>query len=157
MTKEEKNKFADYWLNAAQAEHSSIASFSQVILELSTFGAPSNLLELATSAMQDEIRHTKIAVSLVKIATNKEYEINNLPLTNLPLRNKEQFRKANHRDAIINEARSADELYKYADECLKKNRIELAKVITEIADDETRHADLGHKIEEWLVSTENNN
>ena len=107
--------------------------------------------------MQDEIKHTEIAVSLVKTATNKEYEIDNLPLSKLPLRNKEQFRKDNHRDAIINEAKSADALYKYADECLKKNRVELAKIITEIANDESRHADLGHKIEEWLVSTENNN
>ena len=71
MNDNEKNEFAMYWLEAAQSEHSSIASFSQVILELSTFGAPSNLLQLATSAMQDEIKHTEIAVSFVKTATNK--------------------------------------------------------------------------------------
>ena len=149
MTSEEKKKFVKKWLEAAQYEHSSVSSFAQIILELSRYGAPSNLLELTNKAMFDEIRHTKIAIGLASLASNKKYKIDELKLNNVKIRDKKTFKEENYKDACINEAAAAKSLYEESSQ-YELNKPELAKILKEIGDDESRHALLGEKIDNWL-------
>ena len=150
MGRNQKDEFKKHWLNAAKYEHASIASFAQVILELTSFGAPVELISGATRAMDDEIRHAKIAFSLAQKASdnNKKYNITKLDLKP-QLRNFDDFIKDNYRDAIINEAESAKELFKYANNQERQRRYGIAKLIKEVASDETRHANLGEQIDTW--------
>jgi len=145
MSEPEKHKFRTHWLEVAQHEHSSIASFSQVIMELLTYGAPSRLIELTQQAMADEIKHTKIAMTLASTTHTPPVIYNITPLNLQPrIRTLEQFLQDNYRDAIINEAKSAKDLQKQANETKVEG---LKKLLIEISKDEQRHADLGHLIE----------
>jgi hypothetical protein len=49
------------WVEAAQLEHASIASFDRFSLELLALGAPATLLERAHHAALDEIRHARLS------------------------------------------------------------------------------------------------
>lgn len=52
------------WLDAAQMEHASIASFGQFALQLLALGAPAELVEQAHVAALDEIEHARICFAL---------------------------------------------------------------------------------------------
>jgi hypothetical protein len=52
------------WLDAARAEHASIASFSRFTLQLIAVGAPAELLERSHQAGLDEIRHARVAFTI---------------------------------------------------------------------------------------------
>tara|TARA_B110000091_G_C13765418_1_gene454159 strand:+ start:366 stop:1526 length:1161 start_codon:yes stop_codon:yes gene_type:complete len=46
------------------AEHTSIASFSRVTLQLLSIGAPASIVGLSLSATQDEVRHAKLCFAI---------------------------------------------------------------------------------------------
>ena len=52
------------WSAAAAGEHASIASFSRFIFHLLAHAAPPDLLQEATAALSDEIRHAQLAFDL---------------------------------------------------------------------------------------------
>src|SRR5205814_887725 len=52
------------YLEIALMEHASIAAFARFSLELLSLGAPSSLVERASTAMADEIRHARDAFAL---------------------------------------------------------------------------------------------
>ena len=151
MTSDDKEKFIIKWLEAAQHEHSSVSSFAQIILELSRYGAPSRLLELTNKAMLDEINHTKIALGLASIASNKRYSLTELKLNNIIIRDKKKFKEENYIDACINEKMAAKSLY---DESMQyeETKPELAKILKQMSYEEESHAELGFKIDQFLHS-----
>ena len=51
------------------AEHTSIASFGRVLLQLMSVGAPAHLITFTISAAHDEIRHTKLCFQIVDTFT----------------------------------------------------------------------------------------
>ena len=48
------------WLQQAEAEHASVASFARHTLQLMSIGAPSELLFASQEASVDEIKHAKM-------------------------------------------------------------------------------------------------
>jgi hypothetical protein len=52
------------WLEDGRLEHASIASFARFVLQLLSLGAPAVLVELAQSAVADEIRHARLCFEL---------------------------------------------------------------------------------------------
>ena len=48
------------WLELAEAEHASIASFARNTLQLMAIGAPSYLLTASQEASIDEVKHTQM-------------------------------------------------------------------------------------------------
>jgi heat shock protein HslJ len=148
-TMENKNKLLEQWQEGSVHEHSSIASFAQLIMDLTAHGSPAHILEDATKAMADETKHTRMALSLVKAITGKSHTIDPLHLEP-KIRSVEQLKQDNRRDACINEAKSAKLLLRQAEEYKAKGMPHLSAYIKEIADDELRHAQLGLKIADWL-------
>jgi hypothetical protein len=59
-----REKLADSWLEAARAEHASIASFAKFSLELLAIGAPPELVAAAHEAALDEIEHARICFAI---------------------------------------------------------------------------------------------
>lgn len=57
---------AAHWIECARMEHASVAAFARFALQLMQLGAPPELLELTTNAMQDEIAHAKSCFALAK-------------------------------------------------------------------------------------------
>jgi hypothetical protein len=61
---ETERALAREWLEDARLEHASVASFARFILELLSLGAPAALVELAQSAVADEIQHARRCFAL---------------------------------------------------------------------------------------------
>lgn len=59
-------RVAAHWLECARMEHASVAAFARFALQLMHLGAPPELLQSTTEAMQDEIAHAKTCFALAK-------------------------------------------------------------------------------------------
>lgn len=57
---------AEHWIACARMEHASVAAFARFALQLMQLGAPPELLDSTTKAMQDEIAHAKVCFALAK-------------------------------------------------------------------------------------------
>ncbi len=55
---------AQRWTEIGLMEHASVAAFARFALQLLALGAPPELLEKTTAAMQDETRHARVAFAL---------------------------------------------------------------------------------------------
>ena len=148
-----KKAFSKKWLDAAAAEHSSIASFSNVTLQLMELGAPPYLLQTITEAQQDEIKHAKMAYTLAGIATNQHYGPSKLDVndTRTPA-TFDSVLKETIRDACIGEAAAAKDLTRQANEAKEAGYLHYAHVLREMATDEERHAQFGHAIVGWIIA-----
>jgi heat shock protein HslJ len=146
----EKRAFVDHWLEIAQHEHSSIASFSQVILELMSFGAPQILLHGCQEAMMDETKHARIALSLASNTQSPPtpYTFGQLDQITIIPRTITQFKDDNYRNACIGEAESAKQLFNEAENTTIDG---LKDILLEIASDESKHAELGWEIDRWIA------
>ena len=60
------------WLQQAEAEHASVASFARHTLQLISIEAPSDLLLASQAASMDEIRHAKMCYGLTAAFTDRE-------------------------------------------------------------------------------------
>ena len=71
---------AEGWVEAALAEHASVASFGRFVLELMAVGAPPELVEAATRAMSDEIAHARLAFGVAERLSGRSRGPGRLPL-----------------------------------------------------------------------------
>ena len=156
MSDTEKDVFQKKWLGIAKLEHSSIASFARVIIELMSYGAPYYIIKDTIEALSDELRHADTAISLSKaVRRNKldkeHYSLSKLLQTGvIKIRDKATFLKDNNRDAIVGEAESAEKLISDSAEALLNNRPGFSALLSSIGTDEDKHAELGLKIQNWL-------
>ena len=60
----ERAALAEFWAANAQAEHSSVAGFHRLCLELIAHGAPLELLERSQRAAADELAHARLCFAL---------------------------------------------------------------------------------------------
>ena len=63
------------WLNAAQDEHASVASFSKFSIQLLAVAAPSHLVELSHRAALQEIEHAKLCFKAAVMIQGKGSEV----------------------------------------------------------------------------------
>ena len=61
-----------YWLEQAEAEHASVASFARHTLQLMSIGAPSELLIASQAASIDEIKHAKMCYGFASTFMNTD-------------------------------------------------------------------------------------
>lgn len=61
---EQRAALAEFWSDNARAEHSSVAGFHRLCLELIAHGAPLELLERSQQAAADELAHARICYAL---------------------------------------------------------------------------------------------
>ncbi|MFO7567304.1 MAG: ferritin-like domain-containing protein [Enhygromyxa sp.] len=64
LTPEQRAALAEFWSDNARAEHSSVAGFHRLCLELIAHGAPLELLERSQKAAADELAHARICYAL---------------------------------------------------------------------------------------------
>ncbi len=150
---ETREKLSQYWLENAKLEYASIATFSRLTLELMYFWAPSELIELSNSATTDEIRHSKLCFSLATVYSGNPVGpwvftgvsgeiIWNQDLSVLAT---ESFVDGSFGEWLA--ARLALEASRIAEDT------SIQEVFAQIAEDESRHAELGWKIVEWILGS----
>jgi hypothetical protein len=136
------------WLESARGEHSSVAAFSKLSIELGQLGCPPELLAATHQAALDEINHAQVAFTLdATDGTPKG-----------PAEERGVFGEAGHAfrlqrmalstfsDGCLYEARSALLLKKMATE--EPNET-IKKEIERITREEETHVDLAWKIVAW--------
>jgi len=135
---------ADYWLNTAQMEQASVASFAKVTISLMTFGAPLKLVELSQFFSMDEVVHAQRALELAGV-----YELDKLPQHSLKFdQNVEAFAIDNFQNGCIGETfavvRSATRLQ----EDLTEQEHAFFEMVVR---DESTHAVFAWSVMKWLV------
>lgn len=144
-----RSDVAAAWLSAAMAEHASVAAFARFTLELIELGAPLSLVAAATRAQQDEIRHTELALQVASGLTGQAYEPS--PLSTAGALERRDLRTVTMdvvREGCINETLSALEAMQARDAASDPAA---RRALTEIADDEARHAELAWAFVRWAL------
>jgi hypothetical protein len=141
-----------HWERMAELEHASIASFARFALELLAFGAPAELVREAALAMADETRHAELCFGVASAYAGH-------PVGPRALATADAAPRVTLRDAVldavlegcIGETVSAIEasetLEHVADPALRE-------VLTAIASDERRHAELAFRFVRWALERE---
>merc|ERR1719367_2002722 len=137
-----------YWLQQAEAEHASVASFARHTLQLMSLGAPSELLKASQAASIDEIKHAKMCYSFASIFLDTDIVPESLnvdgSLGDLDL---ESIVKSVIREGCIEETLASIEAHYRAHHATDH---EVKQVLNEIAADETRHAQLAWDTISWI-------
>jgi len=137
-----------YWLQQAEAEHASVASFARHTLQLMSLGAPSELLIASQAASIDEIKHAKMCYSLASIFINTDVSPESLDVEeSLGDLDVKSIIKSVIREGCIEETLAAIEAHFRADH---SEDLEIKQVLKEIAQDETKHAQLAWDTVAWI-------
>ncbi len=144
---------ADTWTRIGLLEHASVAAFARFSLQLLGLGAPPELLSLCQQAMQDELRHTRIAFGLASAYADE-------PLGPGPL-NLDGALDDPSEDLLAHVAMTT-----LLEGCIGETVAALGaregatcatdphvrQVLSEIAADEERHAELAWRFLDWALA-----
>jgi hypothetical protein len=140
---------AQYWLEVAQMEHASVASFARFVHELMGFGGPTDLLADALAAAADEVRHAEQTFALASAYAGEPIGPGALRVDDLrPTRDPELFVTRLIIEGCVGETLGAAEMLASLDGDLDSV---LRPVIEQIAADETRHAALAWRTLRWFA------
>ncbi|HEV8246325.1 MAG TPA: ferritin-like domain-containing protein [Polyangiaceae bacterium] len=147
----ERAHLADAWLEDARMEHASIASFARFVLDLLAFGAPADLVEQASKAMDDEIRHARACFAIATAYSGVARGPGPLPLAGvIPSATLAEAASAAFREGCVGETIAALTLSRQASTARSPV---LRSLLEAIADDEARHAELAWKFVRWALAS----
>lgn len=142
---------AAHWSAIAADEHASVASFSVVALELLHLGAPPDLLLACHEAAADEVRHAATMYRLASAAAGSPVGPGPLDVRGVtPRTDVEAVLVGLIEEAAVNETLSAGLAMLEASEAQDPT---LRALLTGIAHDEQRHAQLAWRTLRWLLDT----
>lgn len=150
LSLEARNRLADAWAADAQLEHASVASFSRLSLELLAFGAPAELIELSHRAALDEVRHAQLCFALASAYAETEIAPAALPIDS-------HVTLARDLPALVTSAIVEGCVGETLAAILASEQRERAsdpavkRVLSMIAEDEARHAELSWRIVAWAL------
>jgi len=143
-TRSSDSALGEHFARMAHLEAASVTAFEVLRAELAQNDAPTALIEAAARAACDEVRHTALTTALAR-------RFGAEPMTPAiearPLRSLEAIALDNAVEGCVRECFGA------ALGCFQAQTAtdaEIARVMTEIADDETQHAALAFEIAAWL-------
>ena len=142
-------RIAHEWLEDARMEHASIASFARFTLELLSFGAPSELVELAQRAALDEVEHARACFALAQRHDGIARGPAPLPLADVrPAATLRASVRSAFLEGCVGETQAAA-LAQAA--CARAGDPEVRRALERIAEDETRHAELAWRYVAWAL------
>ena len=143
-------RLADEWMKAAQEEHASVAAFARFSLELLQLGAPLELVQAATQAQLDEVRHAEDALRLARRFGAPVEGFGTLPLAGaMDGRDLRTVTLDVVREGCINETVGVLLAMSARDAAVDP---EVKQALTTVVDDETRHAELAWRFVRWALS-----
>ncbi len=150
LPRRHRRALASEWSKTAAGEHASVASFARFALQLMRLGAPADLVSRATRAMADEIRHAADAYAVASSfaaqplgpstlatdgATDEGASVTELVVSAV-------------REGCIAETIAACQAAEAARLCTDET---IADVLTHVARDEQRHAELAWAFVRWAL------
>jgi hypothetical protein len=143
----ERSALAEAWLADALMEHASVAAFARLSLHLLSLGAPAELIRDSQRASLDEVQHAEFCFGMASRYSGTELlpgplsvngALDDLSLATLI--------ECNLREGCIGETLAAESMRLRAELATDH---ELKAALLSIAEDETRHAELGFRILAW--------
>jgi len=135
---------AGVWADDGRAEYASIASFARLTLQLMAFGAPHRLIEASQQASLDEHRHSRFCFAEAARHAGRGVEPGPLDIGQASaLTSFEEFMRLNLIEGCVGETLAG---LRMAEQARLASNPELARALTEISEDETRHAELAFEI-----------
>ncbi|WP_437978952.1 hypothetical protein WMF11_23075 [Sorangium sp. So ce295] len=150
LSPRERGELAALWVEAALAEHASIATFAALALELLALGAPADLLAACQQAAQDELEHARLSFGLASTYAGRPLGPGKLPLPATGLSgDAAAVAYLSFTDGCIGETFAAA-LARRA----QRRAIDpaVARALARIAADEARHAALAWRIVAWCLT-----
>jgi hypothetical protein len=141
---------AERWTREAGYEHASIASFARVTLDLLALGAPAELVAGAQRAALDEVEHARAAYALASALSGRAVGPGPLPPTPAAAPTLRSVVREAIAEGCIGEALAALSLREEADASTGAMRALLSRM----ADDEERHAELAYATVAWAASVD---
>ena len=145
----DNQRIGQHWLQHAEAEHASIASFARHTLQLMSIGAPSMLLAASQQASLDEIKHAKICYGIASAFLDTDFFPGPLEVTNsMSQMSIKDIIKSLVQEGCIEETLSAMEARfqaRWTDIPAIKDSLEA------IAMEETSHAQLAWNTISWII------
>jgi hypothetical protein len=144
-----RERAARAWARIGQMEHASVAAFARFTLQLLQLAAPPELIERATRAMADETRHARLAFGIASAyggarlgpgALDIERSLSGVSLVEVV--------ELVVREGCIGETVAALEAREAAEHASDPH---LAELLSGIADDESRHAELAWRFVSWAL------
>ncbi|MEC7983674.1 MAG: MopE-related protein [Myxococcota bacterium] len=151
LSEERRGLLGSMWIQAAQEEHASIASFARFTMQLLSMGAPPDLVAAATRAQADEIAHARTCYSIAS-------QILGVDIGPDPLNIDGALAKGNSPREIlistliegcVNETFAAAEAGWLSEQCQVPS---IQKSLCKIANDEGSHSALAWKTVKWILS-----
>lgn len=147
-----RNALEALWLQNARSEHAGIPAFSRISIQLAAVGAPAKLIELSHKAALDEIKHTKLCLTLARGYGNSPYRLKPFPeLLDIEIKSKFDTVETLVKEAVIDgcllEEFFSDIAAKAAEVC--KEPI-VRDALKQISKDEKSHADFSWEVLKWL-------
>ncbi len=136
-------ELAEHWSRLALMEHASIAAFARFVLELLSMAAPAELVREAQRAMQDELAHAELCFGLASAYAGRPIGPGPLAVDGaLSGRSRREMVVTAYREACLGETQATAEARAAL---LRTQDPAVRRVLTRIADDEARHAELGFR------------
>jgi hypothetical protein len=145
-----RGPLAEHWTRVALMEHASVAAFSRFALQLLSLGAPPALLEATQHATADEIRHAKVAFTLASRYAERPIGPSALDVRSaLESDDPVDVVRLAFLEGCVGECVAAMTLYEGAGHARQPD---LRALLTSIADDESRHAELAWRFVTWACA-----
>jgi hypothetical protein len=145
----ERAALAGQWLEEAQLEHASIASFARFMLDLLAFGAPAELVERCQRAIGDEIRHARACFGLASAYAGAVLGPGPLDLSGVaPSASLAAAAAAAVREGCVNETVAA---LTATEQARAATDPALRAILERIARDEAEHAELAWCFVDWAL------
>jgi hypothetical protein len=145
----ESAALAGEWLEDAQLEHASIASFARFMLDLLAFGAPAELVERCQQAIGDEIRHARACFGIASAYAGAALGPGPLDLSGVaPSASLAEAAAAAVREGCVNETIAA---LTATEQARAAKDPALRAILERIARDEADHAELAWRFVGWAL------
>lgn len=146
-----REALAAAWLQDAQAEHASVASFARFALRLLALGAPAALVADAQAAMGDEIRHAERCYALASRYAGATLRPGPLPIGGA-LDGGEDLAAVSVE--VLRESAIGESIGALLAETMRQQAADphVREALAEIAADEARHAQAAWRFLAWAVA-----
>ena len=146
----QRQQLAERWTRAGLEEHSSVAGFNKLALDLLALGAPPELLVAVQRSAIEEVRHAQDAFALASTYAGRPVGPGPLPLGPLtPARDLVELALSTAREGAINETLSAWDAQQRLDAATDP---EVREALRAVVEEETGHAELAWRILAWCVA-----
>ncbi len=151
LSSEAREALAAHYVEMGLMEHASVAAFARFSLELLALGAPSDLVRAAQSAMGDELSHTRLAFGLATAYGGAAVGPGPLAIERaLADTDFVSVVRTAFLEACIGETCAAAEVAEARDAATDPV---VRAALTQIAEDELRHATLGYRFVQWALES----